>query len=397
MEESTTYVALDAHKKQHTVAMLLPGEKEPQVWTVQNTTRDIRRMVRRVRKRGSGEVLFCYEAGVCGFALQRQIEAAGVDCEVIAPSLIPVKPGERIKTDRRDAKKLVQLLRGGLLTAVHVPDEEAEAVRDLVRCREAAQSDLQRSRQRLGKYLLRRGLIYREGRAWTQRHTRWLDGLKFTQPADTVVYAEYRMEVSRRQERVAALTVEVTAAAADRRYAKAVGWLRCFRGIDTVTAMTILVELHSFERFVTPRQLMSYLGLTPSESSSGESERKGGITKAGNRRVRRVLTEASWHQAKPARVSKALQQRRADQPAWVIALADRALKRLHRRHHRLVNRGKLPTVANTAVARELVGFLWAVLYLKGRAAPTAPAQETAEAPPPERRATAREFYASPAP
>jgi len=397
MEKSTTYVALDAHKKQHTVAMLLPGENEAEVWTVPNTARDIRRMVRRVRKRGSGEVKFCYEAGVCGFGLQRQIEAEGATCEVIAPSLIPVKPGERIKTDRRDAKKLVELFRGGLLTVVHAPDEEAEAVRDLVRCREAAQSDLQRSRQRLGKFLLRRALIYVDGRAWTQRHTRWLDGLEFTQPADTLVFGEYRMEVSRRQERVAALTVEVTAAAADGRYAEAVGWLRCFRGIDTLTAMTILVELHGFERFVEARQLMSYLGLTPSEFSSGQRQRKGGITKAGNRRVRRVLIEASWHQAKPARVSKALQQRRAGQPPWVIALADRALKRLHRRYHRLVNRGKLPAVANTAVARELVGFLWAALYLKGRAAATAQTPETAAAPPAERRVTAREFYASAAP
>ena len=210
------------------------------------------------------------------------------------------------------------------------------------------------------------------------------------------MFGEYRMEVSRRQERVAALTVEVTTAAEEGRYAEGVGWLRCFRGIDTVTAMTILVELHGFERFVEPRQLMSYLGLTPSESSSGPRQRKGGITKAGNRRVRRVLIEASWHQAKPARVSKGLQQRRAGQPAWVIALADRALHRLHRRYHRLVNRGKLPTVANTAVARELVGFLWAALYLKGRAAPTPQTRETAESPPAERRQTAREFYASPA-
>lgn len=370
-----THVALDAHKKEHQVAMLLPGEDQPEEWRVANTGRAITRLVRRVAKKAPGPVVFCYEAGCCGFALKRQIEAEGARCKVIAPSLTPVKPGERIKTNRRDARKLVFSDRAGLLTEVRAPDEAQEAVRDLCRAREAAQQDLTRARHRLSKFLLRRAVAYCDGRHWTQKHVAWLRQLEFAQPLDAEVFEYYRMEVEQRTARVDELTKAVARAAEQEPYREPVGWLRCLRGFDTVTAMVMVTELYGFERFRSPRELMGYLGLVPSEHSSMKV-RRGGITKTGNRRVRRMLIEAAWHQQHAVRVSKALGARRVGQPSWVIAIADRAMRRLHRRYSRLVYRGKLPTVAVTAVARELAGVVWAILW-QGKVAPgAATAQET---------------------
>ena len=367
MYDSTTYVALDAHKKEHKVAMLLPGVDTPQEWKVANTAVNIRMMVRRIRRKAPGPVVICYEAGVCGFALQRQIQAEGVICKVIAPSLVPVKAGQRIKTDRRDARKLAWYLRAGMLTEVHPPDEEAESARDLVRSCEVAQADLMRSRHRLLKFLLRRGIYYRDGRHWTQKHFRWLSGLRFARARDSVIFNGYLSEVVQRKDRVAELLGAISALATEAPYAKPVGWLRCFRGIDVLTAMTVVTELYAIERFSSPRQLMSYVGLVPSEASSGETEHKGGITKTGNRRVRRVLIQAAWNQRKRVGVSAALQKRRVGQPAWAIQLADHAMRRLHRRYWYLIHRGKVATVAATAVSRELVGFIWAALYLQEQA------------------------------
>jgi transposase len=397
MKDSTTYVALDTHKKEHAVALLLPGVDDPEVWTIPNTKRDVRRMVRRILARAPGRVMFCYEAGVCGFALQRQIEAAGAACEVIAPSLVPVQAGKRIKTDRRDARNLAKMFRAGMLTEVHPPTEEEESIRDLCRCREAAQRDLMRIRHQLSKFLFRRGWIYQAGTQWTQKHLDWIARIRFDRARDQWMLSAYSLELEHRQERVRSLTRAVEEAAANSPWREQIGWLRCFRGIDTLTAVTILSELHGVGRFDSPRQLMSYLGLTPSEDSSGDKDRKGSITKAGNRRVRRVLVEASWHQARAPRVSAALRKRREGQPAWVIEVADRAMKRLHDRYWRLVHRGKLPTTAATAVSRELCGFLWAVLHLKERsvrrrAIPRRrdPAAASEQAPAPKRM-TAREF------
>ena len=368
MNESTTYVGMDTHKLVHAVAILLPGSDRPLELTVASGEQQVRKMVRRVLRKAPGEVVFCYEAGVCGFTLARVIKDEGAACMVIAPTLVPVRPGKKIKTDRRDAKNLAELLRAGLLVEVHLPDEATEAVRDMVRCRQAAVADLQRTRQRLGKFLTRRGFIYTAGNAWTQKHLAWVDGLRFVEPADTLTMASYRRELDWRGKRVAELAADIEEIATEEPYAEPVGWLCCFHGIKTLTAMTILTELHEFSRFQSPRQLMSYLGLTPSEHSSGQTERKGGITKAGNRRVRRVLIEAAWQQGRAKTVSKTLTQRRAGQPQWVVNIADRARHRLHRRYHRLTKRGKLSVVANTAVSRELAGFIWAVLCPQARAA-----------------------------
>lgn len=367
MEKTSTYVGLDVHQRDIVVAVLKAGEDEVLEWKVANEDRGVRRLVRKLVEVAPGEMVCAYEAGPCGYALQRQLLGAGIACQVVAPSLVPIKPGERIKTDRRDARKLAQHLRAGLLTEVHPPSEDDEAVRDLCRCREDAKEDLMRSRHRLSKMLLRRGLVYRAGKNWTKGHREWLGRLRFERSADQAVFDDYRLAIEQLEERLCGLEERLTEVADSDLYRERVGWLRCFRGIDTVTAMTIVAELHDFARFRSPRQLMAYLGLVPSEHSSGESIHRGAITKSGNRHVRRLLVQAAWHHRHRPAVGALLRRRRRGQPAAIIGLADRAQQRLHRRYSRLLlARRKPPQKAVVAVARELVGFLWAALYLYPR-------------------------------
>lgn len=364
MSKVITWVGLDAHKKAINVAVFVGHDSKPQEWVVENKPAAIRRLVKKlVREADGGEVRCCYEAGPCGYALKRQIEAEGpVICEVIAPALIPRKPGERIKTDRRDARKLGEFLRAGLLTEVQPPTPEQEAVRDLCRAREDAKEDLLRCRHRLGKMLLRRGLVYDGGKkAWTQAHRKWLRSLTFEHSSDQSVIADYLLAIEQLEQRILTLEQQLTAAAEGAALCKPVGWLRCFRGIDTVTAVTIVAELHGIERFTSPRQLMAYLGLVPSEYSSSDRTRRGGITKAGNSHARRILIEAAWHYRHPPRVGASLKDRREGQPAAVVAIADKAQQRLYRRHRHLIARGKTATQAVVAGARELAGFIWAAL------------------------------------
>jgi transposase len=360
-EDNTSHVGLDAHKETIQVLGLLP-EGELVETKAANDARGRRRLIRKLQREAPGEIVACYEAGPCGYVLQREMEAAGIRCLVVAPSLIPRKPGDRIKTDRRDALKLAEMLRAGMLTEVHPPSPQEEAVRDVCRCREDAKQDLLRARHRLGKFLLRRGLVWRKGSNWTHAHRRWLHDLRFEEPGERSVFEDYLIQVEQQEERVKGLERGIEEIAGSEAYRGAVGRLRCFRGVDTVTAMTVLAEIHSLWRFPNPRDLMAYLGLVPSEESSGERRRQGPITKAGNSHVRHVLIQASWHARKPPRVGLKLRRRREGQPAWAIAVADRAMRRLHRRYWALVNRGKLPNVAVVAVARELIGFLWAVLH-----------------------------------
>jgi transposase len=368
MDGDSTVVGLDTAKATIQVAMLLPGAQQPVEWQVANEPGAIKRLARKLGRAAAGEVRCCYEAGPCGYALQRQLEAEGVSCVVVAPSLIPIKPGDHIKTDRRDARKLAELFRAGLLTLVRPPTEAEEAVRDLCRCREDVQEDLLRARHRLGKFVLRRGLVWRGGkRAWTRAHREWLRSLQFEQPAERVVVASYLLAIEQLEERQRTLDAELERLAQQEPHREAVGWLRCFRGIDTVTAMTLLAELHDFRRFTSPRALMAYLGLVPSEYSSGATRRQGSITKAGNGHIRRVLIEAAWHYRHRPAIGRSLRQRRGGQPARIISLADRAQERLHRRFWRLTTRGKAPGKVVVAVARELVGFLWAVLGPMGDA------------------------------
>ena len=361
MSTTTTYVGIDVDQKHLHVAMLLPGAKTPEQWQVAHEPKAVQRLARQLLERSGGELLTCYEAGPAGFSLLRRLQAAGVSCQVIAPALIPQRSGDRIKTDRRDAHALARLLRAGLLTAVHPPTPEQEAVRDLCRAREDLQADRKRAKHRLQKMLLRHGLHYSAGKAWTQAHERWLRRIRFAQPAAQTAFDDYLQAVQLADERLRALDARIAEVAASAPYREAVGILRCFRGVETYTALALLAELGDITRFASARQLMAYLGLVPSERSSGGRQWRGGITKTGNGHARRLLVEASWHQRHAPRVGQALRARRAGQPGWAVAIADRAQRRLHRRYRWLLERDKPATKTVTAVAREFAGFLWAAL------------------------------------
>jgi transposase len=363
MGQGITYMGLDVHKASIHVAVLLPGRKRVVEETLPHEKRVVARWVRRWSQQAPGRIVCAYEAGPTGYALQRELVARGWRCQVVAPALIPRKPGERIKTDRRDARKLAELLRGKLLTEVHPPSPTEEAARDLCRAREDAKQDRMRCRHRLTKFLLRRGIPWTQGRKhWTHAHRAWLRQLRLEHAAEQAVLEDYLLAVEQLDSRLAELGARLEALSQQAPYAKSVGALRCFRGIDTVTAMTLVTELHGIERFHRPHQLMAYLGLVPSEHSSGGRRRQGGITKAGNGHARRVLIESAWHARHAPAVPQALAQRRRGQPGPVIALADRAQHRLHQRYWRLLQRGKAPATVVTAVARELTGFVWAALH-----------------------------------
>ena len=363
VKQGITYVGMDAHKDSIVLAMSVPGRNGLIEWRIPNEPSAVKKMVQKVEREAPGEVRFCYEAGPCGYALQRQITDAGESsCMVVAPSLIPVKPGDRIKTDRRDARKLTTLFEAGLLTAVEPPGPSDEALRDLCRAREDAKEDVLRCRHRLSKMLIRRALVFTGGKsAWTDRHRAWLKSLQFPNAIDQVVFDDYLLAIEQLEARLKGFDAQLAEAGAKAPYAEAVNALRCFRGIDTVTAVTIVAELYRFERFTSPRDLMGFVGLVPSEDSSGGRTRRGAITKSGNSHVRRVLVEVAWNYRHRPGVAS-LSKRRAGQPAKVIAIADRAMHRLHRRYTRLTNGGKVAPKAVVAVARELVGFIWAVLF-----------------------------------
>jgi transposase len=360
MSEVTTYVGIDAHKKDLYVAMFVGAAAKPVTWTVANEPGAIRRLVRKLEREAPGPIQAAYEAGVCGYALQRQLTTPRITCLVAAPSLMPSKPGERVKTNPRDAAKVGELLRAGMLTAVHPPTPAEEAVRDLARARDDAREDQQRAQHRLGKLLLRRGRHY-AGRNWTQGHRAWLASLEWPYLAERVVVEDYLLAIDHLEARLIELDARLSEIAETAPYRERVGWLRCFRGVDTLTAMLVLAELHDFRRFASPRALMAYLGLVPGEHSSGEKHRRGPITRAGNALVRRLLVEAAWHYRHRPRVGAALARRRTGQPGRVIAIADKAQQRLCRRFRRLADRHTPAPKVVVAVARELVGFLWAAL------------------------------------
>jgi transposase len=361
MKKRITVVGMDTSKTRIQPALLLPDEAKPTVWEMANEPSAVRRMVRKVEREAPGEVVFVYEAGPCGYALQRQIEGLGHRCVVVAPSMVPIRPGERIKTNSRDARKLAEMYRAGILVEVRPPTPDEESVRDLCRAREDVLEDRLRCRNRLSKMLLRRGYAYTAGRQWTGRHRRWLGTLSFENEADRVVLADYLLAVEQTEARLRDLDAQLQLFAQKEPYREKVGWLRCFRGIDTLTAMTVVVELHGIERFRSARELMAYVGLVPREYSTGEKHYRGRITGVGNAHVRRVLTEACHPYKHRPTASGALAQRRQGQPRWVIAIADKAQQRLHRRYWALAARGLVKGKIIVALERELVGFLWAVL------------------------------------
>ena len=361
MEKFNKYVGLDTHKDTIAVAVAdAAGGPARYVGEVANRPAAIARLLKKLSS--DGEVVsYCYEAGPCGYGLHRQISASGHVCQVVAPSLIPSRPGDRVKTDRRDSESLARLHRAGELTAVWVPDEEQEAMRDLTRAREDMKHLERQSKQRLNAFLLRHGQRYTTGKSkWTQAHWRWLERVRFSQPVQQIVLQEYIDCIRQQRLRVEALELEMARAMDHWRLAPVVEGLMALRGCRLITAMTTVAELGDITRFETPRQLMAFLGLVPSEHSSGPRRRRGGITKTGNGHVRRVLIEAAWCYRFPAKKSAPLQRRAEKSSAAVQAIAWKAQKRLCARYRHLNQRGLMPVKISTAIARELCGFIWAI-------------------------------------
>jgi transposase len=317
----------------------------------------VRRLQRQV-----GPVRCCYEAGPCGFELQRSLTRQAVPCEVIAPALIPRRPGSRVKTDRRDASQLAILQRAGALTAIHIPTEEEEAARDLLRCREDVRADLLRARHRLSKFLLRHGRRFTATKkAWSKRHDAWIRAQAWPLPALAQTHAAYVRTVDEAIARLRAIDADLRPLLDLEPLRARVQRLRCFRGIDDVTALTIAAELGDARRFATAPSTMAFVGLIPSEHSSGAKQARGGITKTGNAHLRRVFVEAAWHYRHHPFVGAALRRRHQGAPPEAIARAWTAQQRLYRRYQRLAARGKPKQHIVTAVARELTGFVWAAL------------------------------------
>lgn len=355
------YVGLDVHKDTIAVAVARSGRAEPEFYgEIAHNSQALRRLLKRLSPHG--EVLdICYEAGPCGYGLYRELTQQGHRCEVVAPSLIPRKAGERVKTDRRDALKLARQHRAGELTAVWVPGQEQEAMRDLTRAREDMQSLALKARQRLSAFLLRHGRVYREGKSrWTQAHFRWLETVRFASPVQQVVFQEYVDTVKAAHKRVAALEEQMREALLGWSLRPVVEALMALRGVSLITAMTVLAELGDISRFDSPRELMAYLGLIPSEHSSGGTRRQSGITRTGNGHVRRVLVESAWNYRFPARKTRTIERRAEKTPEAVQAIAWEAQKRLCKRYRTLMEAGKQKQQVTTAVARELAGFIWAI-------------------------------------
>jgi transposase len=356
----TKYVGMDVHKETIAVAIAKEGRGSPVYYgEIPNNDESIRKLVKKVVSNGD-RVSFCYEAGPCGYEVYRKLIDLGQKCDVVAPSLIPRKSGDRVKTDRRDANTLTRLHRAGELTPVWVPDKEQEAIRDLTRAREDMKAMEGHAKQRLGAFLLRHGKRYPGRSKWTQAYFRWLEGIKFEIPAQQIVFQEYVDTVKQMKGRVASLEEEMRHAVEGWSLGPVVTGLMALRGADIITAMTVVAELGDISRFDSPRQLMAHLGLVPSEHSSGARRQRGGITKTGNGHARRVLIEASWCYRLPARKTAHFRRRAEKASETVQAIAWKAQKRLCKRYWYLINKGKLPVEACTAVARELSGFIWAI-------------------------------------
>ena len=358
MRNDTLYVGLDTDKKHIDIAVAepLPGGEVRYFGKIANEPAALDQAIKRLR-RGGRPLAVCYEAGPCGYGLHRRLSAQpGVSCQVVAPSMTPRRPGVRVKTNRRDCLMLAKLLRAEELTAVWVPDPAHEAMRDLTRARGSAVEDLTRARQRLGGFLLRQDIRY-AGKPWTKKHRAWLGRLSFGEPAHRLMFAELLDALDQAQARRDRLTDHIAELAPAWSLAWLVAALQALRGYALINAATLVAEIGDPRRFDSPRQLMAYLGLVPSESSTGERIRRGGLTKTGNGRARKALIEAAWTYTRPAKAAKA-----TDQPAEVRAIADKARHRLSGRYRRLVARGKRAPVAVAAIARESLGFVWAIAH-----------------------------------
>lgn len=363
-KQYAAYIGLDTHKDSITVAIAPAGRHEPELHgEIANKPKAVEKLLRRLSERfGGGLLLLCYEAGPCGYGLYRQIIAAGHDCQVVAPSLIPQKPGERVKTDNRDALKLSHYLRSGSLTAVWVPDQEQEAMRDLTRARDDMKGQERKARQQLNGFVLRHGHAWPSNRSrWTKSHYNWLESIKFEQAWLQIVLQEYIDAVKAATRRVADMTEQMMQALPQWSMGPVVDSLVALRGIDKIAAMVLLAELGDISRFGSPRQLMAYLGLVPSEHSSGRRRRQGAITLTGNSHARRMLVESAWSYRFPARQTMHLKRKAVNASDEAKTIAWRAQKRLCGRYRTLTQAGKNTKLVCVAIARELAGFIWDVV------------------------------------
>ena len=360
-QSSTLFVGMDVHKDSIAVAYVAQDHGAEVLYLGAIGTRqgDIDNLIRKMQSKAK-HLVFVYEAGPCGYWLYRYLTKKGYDCWVVAPSLIPKKPGDRVKTDRRDAVQLARLARSGDLTPVYVPKVEDDAIRDLTRAREDALSDLKAAKFRLKAFLLRQDMRY-VGRAnWNPAHLRWLSEVVCPTPAQQIVFQEYVRAVNDHTERLQRLDQELQEHVKAWRLHPVVDALQALRGVQFTVAVTMVAEIGDLTRFDTPRELMKFLGLIPSEYTSAERRRQGSITKAGNSHARRVLVEGAWAYRYPAKVSRHLQLRLETQPKIIQDISWKAQVRLCKRYRRLVAKGKHANVVTVAVARELAGFMWAM-------------------------------------
>jgi transposase len=359
MSASVIYVGMDVHKDSIVIAIAREGREAAEKWkTIPN---DGVRLVKALKTlvKHDETLKVCYEAGPTGFGLCRRLREAGVDCIVVAPSLVPGKPGDRVKTDLRDARKLAHFLRSGDLTEVYVPDEAVEAIRDLERARDDAKCAERVARHQLSKFLLRQDRHW-EGSTWTRRHRDWIRTQKFAHPAQQRVLEDYLKTVEDLAERVERLTGNLEELVQETALAPLVKALQAFRGVSVVSAATIAAETGDLRRFATASQFMSYVGLVPSEDSTGKRRRQGAITRCGNGHLRRIIVEAAWHYRHMPLMSKELRRRNQGVAEGVRRIAWEAQKRLNKRLYHLIHAGKSVQKAITALARELAGFIWAV-------------------------------------
>lgn len=355
----TTVVGLDVHKESIVAAVLEPNADHPsEIIRFENRPDAIKKFVQRIAKKGA--LNFVYEAGPCGYEAHRQILALGHPCAVIAPGLIPVRPGDRVKTDRRDAKKLARFYRSGELTEIHVPTREQESARDLVRVREDILVDRLRARNRLLKFLLRQGRVYGGKTNWTLEHRVWLRAQQFEFEALEKSFHSYMCAVCDIDERMRVVDEQLLDLADSKAFRVPVQYLCSLKGVQKLSALTLIVETRDFNRFPDARSFMGYTGGTPSEHSSGGKINRGSITKVGNAHLRRILVEAAWTYMRRNATSTVLTKRRAGCPQEVVIIAKKAQTRLHRTFSRMLARGKLKQIAAVAVARELAGFVWSI-------------------------------------
>ena len=360
-EYSEAFIGFDTAKKKHAVAIADVGREGEirYLGEIDSSPLTIERMIRKLAGRYE-KLHFCYEAGPTGYGLYRQVRGLGHHCTIVAPSLIPKKSGERVKTNRRDAVTLARLFRAGELTSVWVPDTVHEAVRDLVRARETASQDLRRKRQQLLSFLLRHGRIFSGRQHWSRAHLRWLAQQKFDHPAQQIVFQDAVDAIDDAAARLRRLDAQVAAIVPSWSMAPVVEAYQAMRGVSFAVAVTFVADIGDLRRFDNPRQLMAFLGLVPSERSTGERVRRAGLTLAGNKRARRVLIEGAWSYRYPARVSQTLQARLEGLPKAVREIAWKAQIRLCARYRRLNAAGKKLPVVIAAIAREMAAFLWAI-------------------------------------